>query len=185
MVTRGQARFSAFVEAHLQALRRAAYRLCRSRSDAEDLVQEVCLRAFEKLAELERVEAPRAWLLRVQYNLHVDAARRRPRAHLESFDELVSPLTDASAAARDPQADAEAALLAEALDRNWPALTKDQQALLALYAEGYSMNELASITELPVGALKARLHRARVRLGKLLETDLRRGRPAAISGESA
>jgi RNA polymerase sigma-70 factor (ECF subfamily) len=184
MANTGQQRFSEFIQAHLHALRRAAYRLCRSRSDAEDLVQDVCLRVFEKVAQLEHIESPRAWLLRVQYNLHIDAARRRPPGNTESFDELAPPLPEISAAC-DPQADAETALLIEALDRIWADLNRDQQALLAFYAEGYSLNELAAITQLPVGAIKARLHRARVRLGKLLEADMGRAHQTAISGESA
>jgi DNA-directed RNA polymerase specialized sigma24 family protein len=41
-------RFHRLIEPHLDALFRAAYRLTRNRPDAEDLVQEACVRAFER-----------------------------------------------------------------------------------------------------------------------------------------
>lgn len=42
--------FATLIEPHLDALFRAAYRLARNRADAEDLVQESCVRAFERNA---------------------------------------------------------------------------------------------------------------------------------------
>ena len=47
-------------------------------------------------------------------------------------------------------------------------LDNEQRALLALQVEGYSLGELQAITDLSTDVLKARLYRARVRLGKLL-----------------
>jgi hypothetical protein len=44
-------RFEILIEPHLDALFRAAYRLARNRADAEDLVQETCVRAYERIAE--------------------------------------------------------------------------------------------------------------------------------------
>jgi len=179
-----QRRFGAFIEPHLAPLKRTAYRLCRSVADAEDLVQDVCLRAFEHWQREEAVASPRAWLMRVQYNLHVDAVRRDVRARTDSLDDPRAESGPAAGAdaSRGADADAEVALAIEALNRAWPALTPDQQALLALQAEGYSQNELTEITGLPLSALKARLHRARVRLGKLMQTEAG-GPTATASGE--
>lgn len=175
-------RLTGFIEPHLGALRRAAYRLCRSAADAEDLVQEVCVRAYEKLGELDAVAAPRAWLLRVQYHLHVDGVRRaRPRT--ESFDDPHLRDEEPVACADDPEQDAEGAALGERLSAAWPSLNADQQALLALHAEGYTLAELCEITGLPLSALKARLHRARVRLGKLLQQQAPAARAVAGRGE--
>jgi RNA polymerase sigma-70 factor (ECF subfamily) len=173
-------RLAALIEPHLDALYRSAYRLCRRPADAQDLVQDVCVRAHAKAEQLERCAAPRAWLLRVQYNLHVDTARREARRRTEPLD-----AAEARASA-DPGPDgyAEADLLAETLMAAWQSLNADQQALLALHAEGYSLAEMAEITRLPIGALKARLHRARARLGKLLTLQRQGPRIAAASGES-
>lgn len=183
MATTSPQQFTRFVEPHIEVLRRAAYRMCRNVADAEDLVQEVCLRAFERFPGAREVEAPRAWLLRVQFHLHVDAVRRQGASRPEPFDEPRHSSLETAAQADGPDDDAEAALLIEALGTAWPSLNRDQQALLALYAEGYRLSEIAEITGLPLSALKARLRRARVRLGKLMHVDGRPQNVAAISGE--
>lgn len=160
--------FEDFITPHLSGLRRMAYRLCRNAVDAEDLVQNVCLRALETLEESTGIASPRGWLFRVQYNLHVDTQRRRASAPHEplasdgSTNEIAAPTPP-------PEASAETTALLESLNRAWPLLNRDQQALLAFYAEGYSLKEITEMTGLPISALKARLHRARIRLGKLME----------------
>ena len=68
------------VQPHYEVLYRVAYRLTRSKHDAEDLAQEVCVRAYPRLAQLEQLEQPRGWLLRVMYRLFIDWSRRYERA---------------------------------------------------------------------------------------------------------
>ena len=80
-------RFAALVREHYYALHRAAYRLTRSTVDAEDLVQEVCVRAYPRLGVIEQLEQPRGWLLRVLYRLFVDLRRRYERTHVRAIDE--------------------------------------------------------------------------------------------------
>src|SRR5262249_43152285 len=58
------------------------------------------------------------------------------------------------------------------LDRAWVRLDRQQRALLALHdVEGHSLAEMHQITGIKEGTLKSRLHRARVRLGKLLKHE--------------
>jgi RNA polymerase sigma-70 factor, ECF subfamily len=174
--------FEAFITPHLPDLRRTALRLCRNTNEAEDLVQDVCLRALEVLDELPGIASPRSWLFRVQYNLHVDKQRQRPCA---PHDPLAND-SDASAIVAltpAPEASAETTALLESLNRVWPLLNRDQQALLAFYAEGYSLKEITAMTGLPITALKTRLHRARVRLGRLIKADSGPMTRAAAVGE--
>ena len=79
-------RFAALVQPHYEVLYRTAYRLTRSMHDAEDLAQEVCVRAFPRLPELEKLEEPRGWLMRVMYRLFVDWSRRYERTHVASME---------------------------------------------------------------------------------------------------
>jgi RNA polymerase sigma-70 factor (ECF subfamily) len=158
-------RFSALIEPHLDALFRAAYRLTRHRADAEDLVQETCVRACERLAELR--EPVKSWLLRVMHNLFVDGARRA----------RVSPIGvagDAEFAAAacgnpTPEESLEAGQRALQLEQAWRRLEPGQQFLLGLRAEGYTLPEIAGITSIPVEALSMRLHRARQNLTRCLQ----------------
>ncbi|HEX6993923.1 MAG TPA: sigma factor, partial [Gammaproteobacteria bacterium] len=66
--------FAKLVEPHFDALYRTAMRLTRNAADAEDLVQEVCLRAYAQLPSLERADWPGAWLQRVQYRISSTAS---------------------------------------------------------------------------------------------------------------
>jgi RNA polymerase sigma-70 factor (ECF subfamily) len=165
-----EARFAALVQPHYDVLYRVAYRFTRSVHDAEDLAQEVCVRAYPRLAELERLEQPRGWLLRVLYRLFVDSVRRYERKHVTSIDDV-----DADSLVCDrpgPAEETERALDRRRLSRAWRHLDQDQRALLALHdIEGYSLAELKELTGLKDGTLKSRLHRARARLGKLLQRD--------------
>jgi RNA polymerase sigma-70 factor (ECF subfamily) len=159
--------FASLVQPHFAALYRAALRLTRRRADAEDLVQEVCLRAFTRLQDLAAVTNPRAWLMRALYHCFVDAARRKRRRRdvaLPGDETAGAPASDDAG----PERAAEAGRMHERLAAVWPRLDPEQRALLSLHAEGNDLDELAAIFAVSKNALSARLHRARQRLAKLL-----------------
>jgi len=163
------AEFARLIAPHLDALFRAAYRLTGNRADAEDLVQDVCVRAYANLRSLKELEQPKSWLMKIQYRLFVDGARRRVRSPLRATaDDL-----DATCASADPGLEdvAEGSLAERRILDAWSRLDTEQRALLALHVEGYTLADLQSITDLSTDVLKARLYRARVRLGKLLATE--------------
>jgi len=163
-------RFELLVQPHYEVLYRTAYRLTRSKHDAEDLAQEVCVRAYPRLEELASLEQPRGWLLRVMYRVFIDWSRRYERTHVASM-EVVDVLEMASDEP-GPADLAERAFDARYLDRAWLRLDREQRALLALHdVEGRSLAEINEITGIKEGTLKSRLHRARVRLGKLLRHE--------------
>jgi len=161
--------FAALIAPHLTALFRAAYRLSGNRSDAEDLVQDVCVRAYGNLPTLRTQEQPKAWLFKIQYRLFVDGVRHRNRSPLRTTGEDF----DATRTSAEPGPEESAAGFEteRRVLEAWCQLDKEQRALLALHVEGYSLAEIRSITDLSTDVLKARLYRARVRLGKLLTTE--------------
>lgn len=163
-----QDRFARLIRQHYQALYRAAFRLTRSEVDAEDLVQEVCVRAYPRIGEIEQLEQPRGWLLRVLYRLFVDLRRRYERKNVRAIDddeEFVS-------GEPGPAEEADRALYRWRIEDAWRHLNEEQRLLLALHdVEGYSLAEIHSLTGLKDGTIKSKLHRARVRLGRLLQRD--------------
>jgi RNA polymerase sigma-70 factor (ECF subfamily) len=163
-------RFASLVQPHFAALYRAAMRLTRRRADAEDLVQEVCLRACTRLDELAVVANARAWLMRALYHLFIDATRRKrrqPSTSLPGDDAVGTPRSEDAG----PERLAEAGRMHERLEAVWDRLDAEQKALLSLHAEGHDLEELAAIFAVNKNALSARLHRARQRLAKLLAAD--------------
>lgn len=163
-----QDRFAKLITEHYRTLYGAAYRLTRSVADAEDLVQEVCVRAYPRIGDLEQLEQPRGWLLRVLYRLFIDLRRRYERKHVRAIDEN----EDFVSAEPSPPEEAERALDRWRIEAAWRHLNHEQRLLLALHdVEGYSLAEIHSLTGLKDGTIKSRLHRARVRLGRLLQRD--------------
>ncbi len=71
--------FDRIVRPHFDRLYRLAWRLAGAREEAEDLFQEVLIKAFGKLDQLLRIEEPGSWLARMMYNLFVDRHRRYSR----------------------------------------------------------------------------------------------------------
>ncbi|MFS8608505.1 MAG: sigma-70 family RNA polymerase sigma factor, partial [Gammaproteobacteria bacterium] len=138
-------RFEALIGRHYALLYRTAYRFTRSVPDAEDLVQEVCVRAFPRLDELERLDQPHSWLLCVMRRIFIDQLRRFDRSHVDSIE-----TTDPASFVADgpgPLEETESALWSRRLDRAWRRLDEDQRTLLALHdIEGYTLAELMEIT---------------------------------------
>ena len=161
--------FRELVAPHLTALFRSAYRLTGNRSDAEDVVQEVCVRAYTHLATLRTLEQPKTWLLKIAYRVFVDGLRRRTRSPVRATAEDF----DATRVSNEPSPEerAEAELAEQRVLGALAKLDREQRALLALHVEGYTLAELEAMTDLSTDVLKARLYRARVRLGKLLAAD--------------
>jgi len=167
-----QEKFDLLVRPHFDDLYVSAVRLTRSEADAEDLLQDVLLKSLRWLEELEQVEFPRAWLVKVMYNTFIDQTRSQQR----------SPLSEANDAVCDPdELPAHDEPLARLLDRQRRVervlhamryLNREDCALLGMReVEGLTIKELRQVTGMPEGTIKARLHRARKRLGRLLSKD--------------
>jgi RNA polymerase sigma-70 factor (ECF subfamily) len=150
--------FEALYESTYTAVVRFLYRKVWDAERAEDLAQEVFVRALT-----HRPEKPRAWLFAVAANLARDEARAavRRKRHLTLLkgDPMAMPSHELSAEAR-VERDEEIALVQDALE----ALTPRDREILLLWDAGLSYPEIAEQTGLAVGAVGTTLARARKRL---------------------
>lgn len=155
---------------HLDRLHRAAWALCGSREEAEDLVQETVARVLEKPREL-RGEQELAYLVRALRNTFLTGRRtasRRPREST-SLDVVATP-------DRRPSGRPEAALAAHELLDAIAALPQDfRLALVAVDIAGLSYREAADVLGTREATIATRLHRARERVARALEGDEREG----------
>jgi RNA polymerase sigma-70 factor (ECF subfamily) len=166
--------FKSLIEPHLEALFRAAFRLARNKADAEDLVQETCVRACRGISELDESRHVKAWLLRVLHNVFVDAARRARRSPVTTLETGTDPGRYSPSTEPGPEESACRSQREEQLERAWLKLDRGQRVLLALRAEGYGLSEISAVTSVPLDALNARLYRARQSFARYLrdeETD--------------
>jgi RNA polymerase sigma-70 factor (ECF subfamily) len=162
--------FESLVEPYLNGLYRTACRLSRNPADAEDLVQDVCLAACQKLSVLRECGHPDRWLMRVLYNRFIDRQRRRDRSPVVPLFESIEPPAAVSGDA-GPAELAEQGEREQAFARAFAKLEQTQRALLSLRAEGYGLADIEDITGIGRSVLRARLHRARQSLARHLRPD--------------
>ena len=176
------------VEAVREALERAlaldgdklyalALRVTRDQDLAADAVQDAFAAALERAGQFRGESAPSTWLYRIVYNKAIDRLRARgrdvapEREEAPDDDEAGFPL-----GTRFPPAPDEALLSAEtrdAIDRALAELTPVQRAIFELReAEGRPTEEVSKIVGLPAGTVRVYLHRARLKLRRLLAESL-------------
>ena len=172
------AEFERLMREHVPALYRSAYRWTGAVDRAEDLVQQLLVRLYPRLAELRELDRLRPWALRVMYRIFVDGVRRERASPVQFGAETAADgeATSEDEAWLDPGPEpaelVERELTQERLVRAWERLGEDHRVVLSMHdIEDYSLPELAQIMDIPLGTLKSRLHRARARLRELLAAE--------------
>jgi len=153
------------VQQHSALLFRVAYSLLRSRSEAEDAVQDAFLRVLERRYTLTAVRDYRVWLVRVTWNLALDRLRRRRSrpAAPEFVDSLIAPGTPADRAIEESRH------MHAALNEIERLPQKERQVLLLSSLEELDTAEIARVIGRSEAAVRGLLFRARTRLRERLE----------------
>jgi RNA polymerase sigma factor (sigma-70 family) len=152
------AAFAALVRAHEGAVRRFLGRLVPGSADADDLAQDVFLKAWRTGARWRGDSAYRTWLLGIAWTTFLDARRagtRRAAREAAVFNQ--------SRAGADPDRAIDLARALAGLGE------RERAAALLCFGEGCSHNEAAHIMGLPLGTLKSVLARSRIALAARLE----------------
>ena len=171
-----QKQFEALLDPILGPAYGMAMHLTRNRSDAEDLVQEVCVKAFQAFHSFKMGTNFKAWFFRILTNQFLSTKRKeksRPEeVELTDISELyiftkseekslISPgSTESLVLSRMGEED-----IREAME----ALPVDYRIVNSLYfLSEFSYEELATILEIPIGTVRSRIHRGRKMLQKAL-----------------
>ncbi len=163
--------FEQLVRPHFDRLFRLAFRLTGQRAEAEDLFQELLIKAFGKLDDLVSIDEPGSWLSRVMYHLFIDERRRfqRQRMHIVEEGFLPRDGLEGLAGGDDPARDHERSEKRRLLGKALAELSDEHRIIVLLHdTEGYKLREIHEIMEIPMGTVKSRLHRARARLREIL-----------------
>jgi RNA polymerase sigma-70 factor (ECF subfamily) len=161
-----RARFEQAVLPHLDAAYNLARWLTRRDHDAQDVVQEAYLRAYQFFDGFHGGDG-RAWLLRIVRNTcYTWLERNRARQPLAVFDEEkhseTSPGVSAESLAQQKEAQR---LIGDALDTLPPEY---REVIVLRELEGLSYKEIAASAGIPLGTVMSRLARARERLHQCL-----------------
>jgi RNA polymerase sigma-70 factor (ECF subfamily) len=166
--------FERIVRPHFDRLYRLAWRLTGSKAEAEDLFQELLIKAFGKLDDLVAIEEPGSWLSRVMYNLFIDERRRfaKRRMHTVAEGSLPGDGLTGLAGGSDPVRENQRLEKLKRLDAALAQLSDEHRQIVLLHdTEGYKLAEIQDLTGTPIGTVKSRLHRARARLRDILDAD--------------
>lgn len=158
--------FEVLVLRHRDVVFRLAARLVGA-GEAEDVTQDAFLRAFHRLPGY-RGDAPfRAWLLRIARNAALDERARRRE---EPLDPAAQP--EPASGPRTPAERVEQRERLRRLEGKFRMLAPAHRVVLVLRdVEGLSYEEIAQVTEMPLGSVKGRIHRARGELIDLLRRN--------------
>lgn len=155
--------FGYFLERYSQEAFAIVVRLVPRQEDAEELVQDAFVRAFNRLETFERRSSFSTWICRIAYTTAVSWLRKRCMKYL-SIDEQPK-LTDAEV---DETLDDESRI--EELRRAITLLKPDEQTLITLYYyDNRPLNDIAYILDAEPNTLATRLHRIRRKLYLLMK----------------
>ncbi|WKD57048.1 ECF RNA polymerase sigma factor SigH [Corynebacterium capitovis DSM 44611] len=160
----------------LDQLYGGALRMTRNPQDAEDLVQETYLKAFNAFGSYKQGTNLKAWLYRIMTNTYINTYRKKQRRPVETSAEGVTDYQLYTSSSHDStgleSAEVEAlknlpnSRISDALN----ALNEDYR-MVVYYAdvEGLAYKEIAEVMDIPLGTVMSRLHRGRKQLREMLK----------------
>jgi RNA polymerase sigma factor (sigma-70 family) len=163
-------RFEQLILPHLAAAYNLAYWLTKNRHDAEEVVQEACLRAFQFFEGFRGTEC-RAWLLTIVRNTAYTWLKQHRAADInhDVFDETIHGVDDA-----DPKLLFEQHLTHDLLHEALEALPLEFREVVVMRdLDGLSYKEIADVTGLPIGTVMSRLSRGRTKLEAYLSERMK------------
>jgi RNA polymerase sigma-70 factor (ECF subfamily) len=162
-----QALFEQHVLPEIEVLFRVARSLTRHDADAEDLVQDTLIRAYRAVDRFDG-RHPRAWLLTILRNTHINRNRRQRPELLRDPDGTARELHDV-ASTEVADASVEAGFDAE-IEQALAELDEPFRRVVELVdLAGLSYAETAEVLGVPTGTVMSRLHRARGRIRDRLD----------------
>ena len=175
-------RFERQILVHLDDLHRAALRFTGHVADAEDLVQETCVRAFSALDQLRHEAAAKVWVFTILRSVFLRKVEREPArsllVSLEEIDEAAPTASDVLRGSYESSLPLDYVLRNELRDAVLRLPLPYRETIILAYIVGFSYREMANILELPVGTVMSRLFRGR----RMLRACLRDSRSRSESG---
>ena len=146
-----------------------ALRMCGSREDAQDCVQEAMLRIYKALSTFKGQSSFSTWVYRITMNSCLDELRRRKSRAATSLDAMIDNGFSPSDNDNTPERKTLQSEQRRTLERAIANLPEDMRAAVVLRdIQGCSYDEIATILDTNVGTIKSRISRGREKLRGVL-----------------
>lgn len=156
------------VRSYTPLVYRVALRMLRSIQDAEDASQEVFMRVHRSIHSHDPTRPLAPWLAKITYNVCLKRISRRSRTTDKEVELYEDDIPEESSQ-DSPEVRLTGKQMTSHVLRALDQLSAQDRALVAMrYTEGFTDSEIAESTNMPVGTVKTRLHRARASLRKIL-----------------
>lgn len=156
--------FASIVREHQAMVFSIAYHFLQDRASAEELAQDVFLKLYRHLPDLESPEHVIFWLRKVTSNCCIDAARRRKLRSFLGLDQAPEPSVTPQQG--DP-------LRSELLQRLVASLPEKSRMLIVLrYQEEMELEEIVRVLDTPLSTVKSQLQRALAMLREKAERTM-------------
>jgi RNA polymerase sigma-70 factor (ECF subfamily) len=160
------AAFESLYGLHLKRVYNIAWRMTGNAADAEDVAQEVMLKAWRALPRFKLGSAFGTWLYRIAMNACADELRRRKKKTV-SVEEMQESGRELPVEGFEERS-ASGGSIARAMLR----LGEEYRSALILRdVEGYAYEEIAGILRCPIGTVRSRINRAREQMRNMLYAD--------------
>ncbi len=163
--------FDEIVDRYKNRLINFVYRFVKDYDVAEDIVQETFLRVFRKRRDYKAIANFSTWIFTIAGNLAKSELRRRKRWRFLSIDNTddENRSFELPGNEMDPDRHTAIQMFDETIQKSIDELpVKYKEALILRDIEGLSYQEIAEISNVPIGTVKSRVNRARMRLQKKL-----------------
>ncbi|MDL2211165.1 RNA polymerase sigma factor [Bacteroides sp. OttesenSCG-928-M17] len=162
--------FSILLERHSRPVYSLVIQIVSSPEDAEELVQDIFLKAFRSLSGYKGDASFSTWIYRIAYNMAISFTRKRRPEYLYIEESTINNV---------PDSDVENLLFASANEERIAGLTRaidqlhaEEKAIITLfYYEEKSIEEIAVILAITVSNVKVKLHRTRKKIYVLMSKE--------------
>jgi RNA polymerase sigma-70 factor (ECF subfamily) len=160
VVNQGVDEFAEIYETNKARIYSTAYRMLGNSADAEDVVQDVFIKAYRKLDTFEGRSQLSTWLYRITINRCLDVLRKRKRQQTAPLDEAMGAVAKQSN-------------LMKLIEGMTPSLPPGYRTVFVLHdIQGLKHFEIAKLLHITEGACKSQLHKARLMMRKKLKPYL-------------
>lgn len=169
------AAFETLVRRHAERAFRVAYRVLRDAEQAEEVLQEALIKAYQGLPQFESRSSFYTWLYRITMNLALDRRRRAKRLPAVEWNEGVAHEVDprhVSPVVSSPEVDSRRHQVRELVAEGIRGLPDSQREVLLLReVDGLSYEEIADTMQISKGTVMSRLHYARKKMMAFLKSQ--------------